>query len=67
MSVIKVIELLGTSSASWEAAAQAAVAEAAKTLRGVRGVEVTGQTATVENGKIVEYRTTVKVAFVFDG
>ena len=63
MPVAKVIELVGTSSQGWEEAAQSAVVEAAKTVRNVRGVEVTGVTGVVEGDKIVEYRATVKVAF----
>lgn len=64
MSVIKVIELVGTSSESWEDAAKNAVAEAAKTIRHITGVRVVGQTATVEDNAITEFRANVKVAFV---
>ena len=61
--VAKVIELVGTSEKGWEDAAQAAVKSAARTLHGISGVEVTNMTAKVENGKIVTYKTTVKIAF----
>jgi flavin-binding protein dodecin len=61
--VAKVIELVGVSEQGWEEAAQVAVNTAAKTLHGITGVEVTGMTAKVEGGKIVTYKTTVKIAF----
>ena len=63
MGVIKVIELVGNSTKSWEDAANNAVNTAANTLRGLTGADVTGMTAVIKNGKIVEYRATVKVAF----
>ena len=62
-SVVKIIELLGVSKESWEDAAQNAVMSAAKTLDNITGVEVLHYTGTVENGRIVEYKATVKVAF----
>ena len=61
--VAKVIELVGSSEKGWEDAAQVAVNTAAKTLHGITGVEVESMTAKVENGKIVSYKTTVKLAF----
>ena len=61
--VAKVIELVGTSEKGWEDAAQTAVKSAARTLHGISGVEVTSMTAKVESGKIVAYKTTVKIAF----
>lgn len=60
---IKIIELIGTSKKSFEDATQDAVNTAAKTLRGITGVDVIGQTAVVEKNKIAEYRVNVKVAF----
>ncbi len=63
MSVIKVIEIIGTSTESWEAAAQKAVNRASSTIHNITGAEVIAQTAKVENGNISEYRTTVHVAF----
>lgn len=60
---IKIIELIGTSQKSFEDATQDAVNTAAKTLRGITGVDVLGQTAVVEKNKIAEYRVNVKVAF----
>lgn len=64
MNIIKVLELIGTSTKSWEDAAQNAIKEAHKTLEGISGLEVVAQTAKVENGKVTEYRTTVKIAFL---
>ncbi len=63
MSVIKVIEIIGTSTESWEAAAQEAVNRASSTIHNITGVEVIAQTATVKDGTVSEYRTTVHVAF----
>jgi flavin-binding protein dodecin len=67
MGVIKVIELVGNSKKSWEDAANQAVMTAAATLRGLTGADVTGMTAVVKDGKIVEYRATVKIAFMIEG
>lgn len=66
MAVVKVVELVGTSAESWQDAAQAAVKEASESLRQITGVDVVNQTATVENGEIKEYRTTLNVAFVIE-
>jgi len=63
MSVMKVIEILGDSSTSWEDAAGEAVAEAAKTIKNIRSVWVKDQSATVEGGKIKRYRATCKITF----
>jgi flavin-binding protein dodecin len=64
MPVVKVIELVGTSTVSWEDAAKNAVAEAAKTVRNITGIDVIGQTAAVEDNAITEFRANVKIAFV---
>lgn len=61
--VVKVIELVGVSADSFEGAVQQAVSGAAKTVRNITGVDVVGQTAKVEDGKITEYHANVKVAF----
>ena len=63
MSVVKVIEVIGESPKSWEDAAQSAVSQAAKTLRNLLGVDVQSMTAKIDKGKIVQFRTTVKIAF----
>jgi hypothetical protein len=66
MAVVKVIEVVGNSTASWEDAARNALAEAARTVRGITGIEVVGWTATVADGQIKEYRADVKIAFVVE-
>jgi len=66
LSVIKVIELIGSSPDSWEAAAQNAIDVASKSVRGITGVDVIHFTAKVENGKIVTYKSNVKVAFKYE-
>ena len=63
MSVAKIIELIGSSEKSWDDAVRAAVAEAANTVRGIRGVDVQDWTARVKEGRIVEYKASVKIAF----
>ena len=66
MTVVKVLELVGESPSSWQEAAQNAVVEAAKTVDNITGVEVYNLTANVDNGRIVEYKANVKVAFAVD-
>lgn len=65
-SVYKIIELVGTSTDSWEKAAAVAVSRAAKSLRDLRIAEVVQQDMQVENGKVKAYRTKVKVSFKFE-
>ncbi|MCW5598335.1 dodecin family protein [Nitrosomonas sp.] len=65
-SVYKVIELVGTSSESWEKAAAAAVERAAQTLRDLRIAEVVELDMHLEDGKIVTYRAKVKVSFKYE-
>ena len=62
-SVYKFIELVGSSSESWEKAAAAAVERASDTLRDLRIAEILELDAQIENGKIVAYRTKVKLSF----
>jgi flavin-binding protein dodecin len=66
-SVYKVIELVGTSTESWEKAAAAAVNLAAKTLRDLRVAEVTTLDMNLEDGKVKAYRAKVKVSFKYEG
>lgn len=66
-SVYKVIELIGTSTVSWEKASAAAVKRASQTLRDLRIAEVTQLDMTMENGKVVTYRAKLKVSFKFEG
>ena len=67
MSVLKVIELVGTSPNSWEEATHNAVKKAAETLRGIVGADVVRQNVVVKDGAITEYRVDVKVAFLVEG
>jgi len=62
-SVYKFIELVGTSSESWEKAAAAAVTQAAKTLRDLRIAEVVELDMQIDEGKVVGYRAKVKLSF----
>ena len=66
-SMYKVIELIGSSTESWEQAAKSGVEEAAKHLRELRVAEVAEQDLVIENGKVVAYRTKVKVSFKYQG
>ena len=66
-SVYKVIELVGTSTDSWEKAASAAVNKASKTLRDLRIAEVAQLDLQIEDGKVRAYRAKVKVSFKFEG
>jgi dodecin len=62
-NVAKVITLIGSSPESFAKAADAAVQEAAKTIRGISGADVITMSAIVEDGRITTYRTTVNIAF----
>lgn len=64
-SVYKVIELVGTSTESWEKAAAAAVERASKTLRDLRIAEVVELDMQIEDGKVSNYRAKVKVSFKY--
>ena len=64
-SVYKVIELVGSSSESWEKAAALAVETAAKSLRDLRIAEVVQFDMQLDNGKVVAYRAKVKVSFKY--
>jgi dodecin len=66
-SVYKVVELVGTSTESWEKAAAAAVSQAAKTLRDLRVVEVKELDLTIKDGKVHTYRAKVNLSFKFEG
>jgi flavin-binding protein dodecin len=65
-SIYKVIELIGTSSESWEKAAASAVEKAAKSLRDLRIAEVTEMDMQIDNGKVVAYRAKIKVSFKYE-
>ncbi|MCW5752555.1 MAG: dodecin domain-containing protein [Alphaproteobacteria bacterium] len=62
-SVYKIVEVVGSSPDSWEAAAAAAVARASSSLRDLRVAEVAEQDLHIEDGKIRAYRTRLKLSF----
>ena len=66
-SVYKVIELVGTSTESWEKAAAAAVKRASKTLRDLRVAHVSELDMQLKDGKVEAYRAKVKVSFKYEG
>lgn len=66
-SVYKIIELVGTSSESWEKAAKAAVDRASKSLRDLRIAEIAQLDMQLKDGKVEAYRAKVKVSFKFEG
>jgi len=66
-SVYKVIELVGTSSDSWEKAASAAVTQAGRSLRDLRVGEVSELDLTIDDGNIASYRAKVRVSFKYEG
>jgi len=66
-SVYKVIELVGTSTESWEKAAAAAVTTASQSLRDLRVAEVSELDMHIEDGRIASYRAKVKVSFKYEG
>jgi dodecin len=66
-SVYKVIELVGTSSESWEKAAAAAVKRAAKTLRDLRVAAVSELDMQLKDGRVEQYRAKLKVSFKYEG
>jgi flavin-binding protein dodecin len=64
--VAKVVTIIGSSPESFAKAADAAVQEAAKTLRGISGAQVVSMSAEVEGDRITTYRTTVNIAFAIE-
>ncbi len=66
-SVYKVIELVGTSTESWEKAAAAAVELASKSLRDLRVAEVVQLDMHLDNGKVLAYRAKMKLSFKYEG
>ncbi|HEB72618.1 MAG TPA: dodecin domain-containing protein [Nitrospirae bacterium] len=65
-SVYKVIEIIGTSSTSWEDAAKTAVERAGKKLKGLRIAEVVEQDMKIEDGKVTDYRTKIRLSFKYN-
>ena len=66
-SVYKVLELIGTSTESWERAATAAVERAAETLRDLRVAEVVEQDMQLNDGKVEAFRVKLRVSFKYEG
>jgi dodecin len=66
MAVIKVLELLAESEKSWEDAVTRAVAEASKTVRGIRSVYVSDFYTTIENDRVKTYRVNAKISFAVE-
>lgn len=66
MSVVKVIKIVGQSSESFAKAAEAAVEEAAQTIRGIKSFQVDELSGEVADGKISHYRAAVEIAFLVD-
>lgn len=64
-SVYKFIELVGTSTESWEKAAQAAIDTASKSLRDLRIAEIEKLDMQIEDGKVVSYRAKIKLSFKY--
>jgi len=62
-SIYKVIELVGTSTVSWEDAAKNAIETAGKSLKDLRIAEVVSQDLKVEDGKVTAYRTRISLSF----
>jgi len=67
LSVAKVITIIGHSPDSFAKAADEAVREAAKTVRGIRGADVISMSADVDDGRITNFKTTVNIAFAVEG
>jgi dodecin len=65
--VYRVIDVVGTSTQSWEDAGRQAVETASKSLRDLRIAEVTKMDMKVEDGKVVAYRTRVQLSFKYEG
>lgn len=65
MSVYKIIEVVGTSSESWEAAAQTAIDTASKSLKDLRVAEVLKLDMKIEDGKVTAYRARVSLSFKY--
>ncbi len=65
-SVYKIVELVGTSTKSWEDAAKGAVEQAAKSLKNLRIAEVDHLDMKIEDNKVVAYRARVKLSFKYD-
>ncbi len=63
-NAVKIIEIMGVSTKSYEEALDHAVAKAAESINGITNVEIVKQSATVRDGKVVRYEATVKLSFI---
>jgi dodecin len=66
MAIVKVIEVLAQSNQGWEAAANSALQEASRTVRGIRSIYCDDLQAKVENDRISEYRLRAKISFLVE-
>ncbi len=66
MTIVKIVEVIGSSPKSWEDATNNAIVETAKTVREIKSAHAERFTAKIEKNKIVEYRAVVKIAFLVD-
>jgi dodecin len=66
MAVVKVIEVLAQSEQGWEAATQAALQHASKSVRNIQSIYVKEMQAVVENNRITQYRVNVKISFLLE-
>jgi flavin-binding protein dodecin len=66
LTVVKIVELIGSSPNGWVEAADDALKEAAKTIKNIKSLHIKRCTAKVENNKILEYRAVVKIAFIVE-
>ncbi len=67
MAVARITEVIGSSDISWDDAVKNALERANKTLRGLTGIEVTKMNAHIEDGKIKEYRSHLRITFILEG
>ena len=67
MTTLKVIEVLSQSDTGWEDAAQNAVNDAAKSVRGIKSIYIKELEAVVENNKVTQYRVNAKISFMVEG
>ncbi len=66
MSVAKITEIVASSTVSFDDALKNGIARACKTIRGVKGAWIQDQKVVVNDGKVVEYRVTMKLTFLLD-
>ena len=67
MAVARITQVIGSSAHSWEDAVRNALERANRTLRGITGMEVLKENASVRDGKIAEFRATVQITFLLEG